>query len=337
MKLSTIMANYDEFQSSYKKIGYTQKTINITDKRQLRLLLETVIEDILIFNDILNVYDYDKQEKKQILAWINKLGRKKETFLQMLVELNIENYYEDSSITEDDYTDLHLFESSNIGDFSGRRSKARYEIHYTDKNGIRGMDKLTDWNKVLKFVENKVSNKEVRELAVYKDAAKFHSTTQEEFLELWWGENSYWSNINKKDGSVRDTEFIMNLNESDVDIVNEIDDMTFLMESQNQNKYEDCLDDIYNGGDSMSEDDIQKILKKNKIKTDKEIALLYLYLESVNYHTENEMYIMPLLNKKVYSKIRPKSDDDLMVMLNEDDFNIVDEIDDMTFLMEFKK
>lgn len=105
------MANYDEFQSSYKKMGFAQPTINVTDKRQFRNLLDTVINDIIIFNDLLNVYDYSEREKKQILNWLKKIGYKKETFMQMLVELNMENYYEDGTITETDYTDLHLFES----------------------------------------------------------------------------------------------------------------------------------------------------------------------------------------------------------------------------------
>lgn len=111
MKLSTILTNYDEFQTSYDKIGFEQKTINIRDKRQIRLLLENVINDINLFNDILNIYDYNAKEKRQILKWIDNLGYKKETFLQMLVEKNIDNLMEDESILEDDYNDVELFES----------------------------------------------------------------------------------------------------------------------------------------------------------------------------------------------------------------------------------
>lgn len=117
MKLSTILTNYDEFQTSYDKIGFEQKTINIRDKRQIRLLLENVITDINLFNDILNIYDYNAKEKRQILKWIDNLGYKKETFLQMLVEKNIDNLMEDESLLEDDYNDVELFENQiNIED-----------------------------------------------------------------------------------------------------------------------------------------------------------------------------------------------------------------------------
>ena len=38
MKLTTILSNYQEFRESYKKIGYSQPTINLNDKRQIELL-----------------------------------------------------------------------------------------------------------------------------------------------------------------------------------------------------------------------------------------------------------------------------------------------------------
>lgn len=114
MKLSTLIANYDEFQSSYKKIGYSQQTINIRDKRQIRLLLSNVIDDIVIYNEILDIYDYTTKEKKQILGWLSTLGRKRETFIQRLVEVNLDNYYEDMSISDDDYEDIQLFESTKM-------------------------------------------------------------------------------------------------------------------------------------------------------------------------------------------------------------------------------
>lgn len=111
MKLTTILSNYQEFRESYKKIGYSQPTINLNNKRQIELLLNNVISDIILFNDILNIYDYDKKEKEKILNFLNKLNLKHKTFLHILTQKNIDNYYEDASILEDEYNDTQLFES----------------------------------------------------------------------------------------------------------------------------------------------------------------------------------------------------------------------------------
>lgn len=111
MKLTTILSNYQEFRESYKKIGYSQPTINLNDKRQIELLLNTVITDIILYNNILNIYDYDKKEKEKILNFLNKLNLKHKTFLHILTQKNIDNYYEDASILEDEYNDTQLFES----------------------------------------------------------------------------------------------------------------------------------------------------------------------------------------------------------------------------------
>lgn len=143
MKLSTILANYDEFQSSYKKIGFAQPTINIRDKRQFRLLLEKVISDIVIFNDILNIYDYSSQDKKQILSWLNKLGYKRETFIQLMIQKNIDNLYEDESLLEDDYNDVELFESEIEDQIEDMTFFTESEI----EDQIKGMTFLTEAKK----------------------------------------------------------------------------------------------------------------------------------------------------------------------------------------------
>jgi hypothetical protein len=101
MKLSTIISNYGEFINSYKKLGYSYETINIRNKRHIEKLLNEVIDDIILYNNFLDIYDYDANEKKQILSWLNNLGRKRVTFMQKLVEINIDNYYEDLSIFSD--------------------------------------------------------------------------------------------------------------------------------------------------------------------------------------------------------------------------------------------
>ena len=121
MKLSTIISNYYEFNKSYEKLGYRYETINIhryetiniRNKRHIGKLLNEVIDDIILYNNFLDIYDYDANEKKQILSWLNNLGRKRVTFIQKLVEINIDNYYEDQSILDgSDYDDMQLFEST---------------------------------------------------------------------------------------------------------------------------------------------------------------------------------------------------------------------------------
>ena len=113
MKLSTIISNYYEFNKSYEKLGYIYETINIRNKRHIEKLLNEVIDDIILYNNFLDIYDYDANEKKQILSWLNNLGRKRVTFMQKLVEINIDNYYEDQSILDgSDYDDMQLFEST---------------------------------------------------------------------------------------------------------------------------------------------------------------------------------------------------------------------------------
>ena len=115
MKLSTIISNYYEFNKSYEKLGYRYETINIRNKRHIEKLLNEVIDDIILYNNFLDIYDYDANEKKQILSWLNNLGRKRVTFMQKLVEINIDNYYEDQSILDgSDYDDMQLFESEKI-------------------------------------------------------------------------------------------------------------------------------------------------------------------------------------------------------------------------------
>lgn len=113
MKLSTIISNYGEFINSYKKLGYSYETINIRNKRHIEKLLNEVVDDIILYNEFLDVYDYTEKEKKQIISWLNNLGRKRVTFIQKLVEINIDNYYEDQSILDgSDYDDMQLFEST---------------------------------------------------------------------------------------------------------------------------------------------------------------------------------------------------------------------------------
>lgn len=153
MKLSTILANYDEFQSSYKKIGFAQQTINIRDKKQFRLLLEKVISDIILFNDILNIYDYSDKDKKQILNWLNKLGYKREIFIQLLVEKNIDNLYEDESILEDEYNDIELFESEIQDEIENMKFFTESKI----EDEIEDMTFITESNDLHNFLKQTVN------------------------------------------------------------------------------------------------------------------------------------------------------------------------------------
>lgn len=143
MKLSTIISNYGEFINSYKKLGYSYETINIRNKRHIEKLLNEVIDDIILYNNFLDIYDYDANEKKQILSWLNNLGRKRVTFMQKLVEINIDNYYEDQSILDgSDYDDMQLFESAKIL----FKDKLDNKIYFDSKDSIF----VNDWHALVK-------------------------------------------------------------------------------------------------------------------------------------------------------------------------------------------
>ena len=143
MKLSTIISNYGEFINSYKKLGYSYETINIRNKKHIEKLLNEVVDDIILYNEFLDVYDYDANEKKQILSWLNNLGRKRVTFMQKLVEINIDNYYEDQSILDgSDYDDMQLFESEKIL----FKDKLDNKIYFDSKDSIF----VNDWHALVK-------------------------------------------------------------------------------------------------------------------------------------------------------------------------------------------
>ena len=143
MKLSTIISNYYEFNKSYEKLGYIYETINIRNKRHIEKLLNEVIDDIILYNNFLDIYDYDANEKKQILSWLNNLGRKRVTFIQKLVEINIDNYYEDQSILDgSDYDDMQLFESEKIL----FKDKLDNKIYFDSKDSIF----VNDWHALVK-------------------------------------------------------------------------------------------------------------------------------------------------------------------------------------------
>ena len=143
MKLSTIISNYGEFINSYKKLGYSYETINIRNKRHIEKLLNEVVDDIILYNEFLDVYDYTEKEKKQILSWLNNLGRKRVTFMQKLVEINIDNYYEDQSILDgSDYDDMQLFESEKIL----FKDKLDNKIYFDSKDSIF----VNDWHALVK-------------------------------------------------------------------------------------------------------------------------------------------------------------------------------------------
>jgi hypothetical protein len=143
MKLSTIISNYGEFINSYKKLGYSYETINIRNKRHIEKLLNEVVDDIILYNEFLDVYDYTEKEKKQILSWLNNLGRKRVTFIQKLVEINIDNYYEDQSILDgSDYDDMQLFESEKIL----FKDKLDNKIYFDSKDSIF----VNDWHALVK-------------------------------------------------------------------------------------------------------------------------------------------------------------------------------------------
>ena len=143
MKLSTIISNYGEFINSYKKLGYSYETINIRNKRHIEKLLNEVVDDIILYNEFLDVYDYTENEKKQILSWLNNLGRKRVTFMQKLVEINIDNYYEDQSILDgSDYDDMQLFESEKIL----FKDKLDNKIYFDSKDSIF----VNDWHALVK-------------------------------------------------------------------------------------------------------------------------------------------------------------------------------------------
>ena len=82
-----------------------------------------------------------------------------------------------------------------------------YEVHFSD--GMRQMKRFKSLKAACIFVAGKISfdkqfpDKEIRlhNIEVFSAGAKFHSTTQYEFLLMWWG-TGYWENVSKENPKV---------------------------------------------------------------------------------------------------------------------------------------
>lgn len=112
LKFSNILLNYKEFVKRFKDVGYDIPKYNLRSKTEVKKLFSEFTDDVILFNDMIHVFDYTDREKKSIVDWLNKLNFKKETWLHLLIEKNNEIYSEDESEYDSNWNDMQLFESS---------------------------------------------------------------------------------------------------------------------------------------------------------------------------------------------------------------------------------
>ena len=75
-----------------------------------------------------------------------------------------------------------------------------YEVFYSD--GMRAMKAFPNERKARAFFYDKIKQKGMREVALYRAGSRFHSTTQTEHVIAFWGDSSYLDNVSKKDADL---------------------------------------------------------------------------------------------------------------------------------------
>jgi hypothetical protein len=88
---------------------------------------------------------------------------------------------------------LHRFDGVKM--YESRNTNKPYVVHYTHEH-MRG----SDYGNSPQQLADKMVEMGASEWAVYSNSGGFHSTTQENYLVLWYDRgNNYWSNRAKKD------------------------------------------------------------------------------------------------------------------------------------------
>lgn len=84
-----------------------------------------------------------------------------------------------------------------------------YGLYWSD--GIRQAKGFKTINNALNFA-NALTN--VKDWEIFKQSSGFHSTDQEQYLELWHGEGSYWYNRSQKEPALKAKEYKHGMNEN---------------------------------------------------------------------------------------------------------------------------
>lgn len=87
---------------------------------------------------------------------------------------------------------VHLYNESVVTE--------NYEVIYSD--GMRGLKKFPNERKARAFFDEKIKQKGMRDVALYKAGSGFHSTAQTEYVIAFWGDGSYLDNVSKKDADL---------------------------------------------------------------------------------------------------------------------------------------
>lgn len=75
-----------------------------------------------------------------------------------------------------------------------------YEVIWSD--GMKGLKKFPNERKARAFFDEKIKQKGMRDVALYRAGSGFHSTTQTEYVIAFWGDGSYLDNVSKKDADL---------------------------------------------------------------------------------------------------------------------------------------
>lgn len=141
LKFSNILLNYKEFVKRFKDVGYDIPKYNLRSKTEVKKLFSEFTDDVILFNDMIHVFDYTDREKKSIVDWLNKLNFKKETWLHLLIEKNNEIYSEDESEYDSNWNDMQLFESS----FPMSRNELLYVSCLKEAQSSTNFDNIYIW------------------------------------------------------------------------------------------------------------------------------------------------------------------------------------------------
>jgi hypothetical protein len=75
-----------------------------------------------------------------------------------------------------------------------------YEVIWSD--GMRGLKKFRNERQARQYFDDKIKQKGMRDVALYRAGSGFHSTTQTEYVIAFWGDGTYLDNVSKRDADL---------------------------------------------------------------------------------------------------------------------------------------
>jgi len=145
----------------------------------------------------------EKYDVKRLAKEMMKVAEKAEDKDPMNFKVKPGGFYEGKKVVLRDYVKaleawVELRDSMGIANESN--VDENYEVIYSD--GMKGLKKFPNERKARAFFNDKIKQKGMRDVALYRAGSGFHSTTQTEYVIAFWGDGSYLDNVSKKDADL---------------------------------------------------------------------------------------------------------------------------------------